>query len=331
MAKKKNADQNTETKQPVKTEDVLDQLAFLANEEIDARDKLFLQQNQKRKKRAKKDANAENDQQNVKAEKAPEREDSAPQEGSGRGKNKPGKKAAVIPGIEDPAGEGSSAAADNTFTAFAEQMLEAGKVLREEEHKDAKEEEAARPEPQKKKRKNKNRSKELRETGHVVGEEITKEKAENIISGGNEGNRSRGHRATIIVRRMVVDTEGNRLDDIPEETAPPEAKVPEPAAEPEPEEKRLLLISDATGEAFLLDHDLSIGREDDNDLCIPEPDGHYVSGHHAIIVIQGRDVFLKDTDSTNGTFINGKRIGSKRLKPGQKVKFADVEFSVTEG
>ena len=108
-----------------------------------------------------------------------------------------------------------------------------------------------------------------------------------------------------------------------------EKETPQP--EDPPEETILYLVRTETGEMFPIDQDLSIGREDDNDIVIPEPDGHYVSGHHADISLQGRDVFLKDAGSTNGTFVNDRKVGSKRLKAGMKVRFADIDFVIEEG
>ena len=50
---------------------------------------------------------------------------------------------------------------------------------------------------------------------------------------------------------------------------------------------------------------ISIGRESDNDIVI---DSKLASRHHCIIQKIKDDYFLKDETSTNGTFINGRRI-----------------------
>ena len=57
---------------------------------------------------------------------------------------------------------------------------------------------------------------------------------------------------------------------------------------------------------FALDKDiLTIGRRPSNDIHI---DNLVISGEHAVIKIIGRDAFLEDAGSTNGTFVNGKQI-----------------------
>lgn len=54
----------------------------------------------------------------------------------------------------------------------------------------------------------------------------------------------------------------------------------------------------------------SIGRQDDNDLVIAED--RLVSRHHCIIQKIKDSYFLKDENSTNGTFLNGCRIPSDK-------------------
>lgn len=170
-------------------------------------------------------------------------------------------------------------------------------------------------------------------SGKKLGEKVTKEHAEKL-SEKPEG----GFRGTIIIHRKVVDTSGNLLDEDreikgaakeeqvqkePEEKRAEEKKV-------EPEAPSVLLIREDTGEAFELKGSMSVGRDAGNDIVIPDPEGHYVSSHHADITADGREIRLRDADSTNGTFVNGKKIKSKRIYPGNSVRFADIEFKVIE-
>lgn len=163
--------------------------------------------------------------------------------------------------------------------------------------------------------------------GKELGEEVTKDHAENVLSNKELG----GRRKTVIVRTRVVDTKGNEVEEFPEKKAKEEKKeAPEKAHAPADKATapKLLLIREDTGEAYEIDRDLTIGREEDNDIVIPNPEGHYVSAHHAQIKIQGKDIYLKDLGSTNGTYINDRKVGSWRLKAGIKVEFGDIVFKV---
>ncbi|MBI4062786.1 MAG: FHA domain-containing protein [Elusimicrobia bacterium] len=56
---------------------------------------------------------------------------------------------------------------------------------------------------------------------------------------------------------------------------------------------------------------LTVGRKDDNDIVIDNP---AVSGHHCKIFLQGDGYFVEDLNSTNGTFVNEKKIIRAGLK-----------------
>ena len=61
-------------------------------------------------------------------------------------------------------------------------------------------------------------------------------------------------------------------------------------------------------------------------VCI-QRDG--VSRIHALVVKEGRDCFIEDLNSTNGTWVNGKLLEPRvpyALKQGDKVYFADLEY-----
>lgn len=53
-----------------------------------------------------------------------------------------------------------------------------------------------------------------------------------------------------------------------------------------------------------------IGRTEDNDLTI---ESTYVSRHHILLIRHGGSTILIDLDSTNGTFVNSRRVSSHVL------------------
>jgi pSer/pThr/pTyr-binding forkhead associated (FHA) protein len=48
--------------------------------------------------------------------------------------------------------------------------------------------------------------------------------------------------------------------------------------------------------------ELTIGRDESNDIRV---DGLQISKHHAKLRLSGGEVFIEDSNSTNGVFING--------------------------
>jgi pSer/pThr/pTyr-binding forkhead associated (FHA) protein len=61
---------------------------------------------------------------------------------------------------------------------------------------------------------------------------------------------------------------------------------------------------------------MTIGRKAENHIII---DNLSVSGFHARMDVAGNDFILTDLQSTNGTFVNDKKIGSCKLKHGDNV------------
>lgn len=61
---------------------------------------------------------------------------------------------------------------------------------------------------------------------------------------------------------------------------------------------------------------VSIGRNADNDVCLDDPT---VSGLHAKIISFFRPTYIQDQRSTNGTFVNGKRVTEQALQAGDVI------------
>jgi hypothetical protein len=70
--------------------------------------------------------------------------------------------------------------------------------------------------------------------------------------------------------------------------------------------KLVLFLADGTTLDVALDRDhVYIGRRTGNEVCLPYP---AVSGKHAMVVTLPTGSVVEDLGSTNGTFVNGKRI-----------------------
>ena len=75
-----------------------------------------------------------------------------------------------------------------------------------------------------------------------------------------------------------------------------------------------------------MDQNLSIGRSRTCDIVLDDP---LVSRRHATLTI-GAAPHLRDLDSFNGTFVNGRRLsGGTRLNPGDEVIFGNQTFTWT--
>lgn len=93
--------------------------------------------------------------------------------------------------------------------------------------------------------------------------------------------------------------------------------------------KLVILNQGMTGRTFEVNVERNtVGRVEDNTFQIADPS---VSSHHAEILLQGPDIFIRDTGSTNGTFINGEKITEAVLKPGQTLRFGQVELKIDDG
>src|ERR1700761_6208388 len=93
--------------------------------------------------------------------------------------------------------------------------------------------------------------------------------------------------------------------------------------------KLVILNQGMTGRIFDLNVErTTVGRVEDNTLQIA--DGS-VSSHHAEILLRGTEIVIKDLNSTNGTFINNDKITETVLKPGQTLRFGQVELKIDDG
>lgn len=73
---------------------------------------------------------------------------------------------------------------------------------------------------------------------------------------------------------------------------------------------------------------ISIGRRKDNHIHV---DDLAVSGEHAVITTIGRDSFLEDLESTNGTLINGRSVKWYALQEGDEIQLGRARLKYAQG
>jgi len=68
-----------------------------------------------------------------------------------------------------------------------------------------------------------------------------------------------------------------------------------------------------------------IGRRHDCDLCIPLMP---VSRRHCQLSLNNETLNIRDLDSRNGTYLNGKRIDEAAIQPGDYIKIGPLTFAL---
>ncbi len=76
----------------------------------------------------------------------------------------------------------------------------------------------------------------------------------------------------------------------------------------------------------LLQPQIKLGRDETNDIVIID---HLTSRFHAQIQCEGKNFILIDLKSTNGTWVNGKRIIEYRLKDGDEIQVGQASYRFT--
>lgn len=70
---------------------------------------------------------------------------------------------------------------------------------------------------------------------------------------------------------------------------------------------------------------LMIGRSRDCDLVLP---GNHVSRHHAELYLHGGQPWVRDLDSSNGTYVNRQKVREQGLRDGDELRFDTLVFAV---
>jgi len=92
--------------------------------------------------------------------------------------------------------------------------------------------------------------------------------------------------------------------------------------------KLVILNQGMTGRVHDLNTALTtVGRVEDNIFQIPDPS---VSSHHCAVYLRGNEVYVRDLNSTNGSYINGSKVIESVLKPGQVLRLGQVELRLED-
>lgn len=88
----------------------------------------------------------------------------------------------------------------------------------------------------------------------------------------------------------------------------------------------LVMFKDGERRDFVLSEPKTvIGRKADASLRIPTAD---VSREHCEVELAGNEIVVRDLGSSNGTYLNGKRIAEARVMAGDKISVGPVTFIV---
>jgi pSer/pThr/pTyr-binding forkhead associated (FHA) protein len=87
-------------------------------------------------------------------------------------------------------------------------------------------------------------------------------------------------------------------------------------------------ISPVPGQEYLVDGAITIGRG--QGCGIPMVKDTFASSVHARVYKNADDLYVEDLDSTNGTFVNGKKVlGSQMIVSGDRIQIGQTIFEVS--
>jgi pSer/pThr/pTyr-binding forkhead associated (FHA) protein len=81
------------------------------------------------------------------------------------------------------------------------------------------------------------------------------------------------------------------------------------------------------GSVFSVVGEMTVGRAADNQLVLDDPS---LSRKHARLRGIGRRLELEDLGSSNGTFVNGRKVGRATSLPGDAVRFGELSFRLED-
>jgi hypothetical protein len=97
---------------------------------------------------------------------------------------------------------------------------------------------------------------------------------------------------------------------------------------------RLVVLTSPLGEpqpgaSYPLDAVTTLGRDVNNGIVLDDP---FASADHAVLTFRGRNWFVEDLSSTNGTYVNGIQVvGVGPLGYGDELQVGEVRFRLDRG
>jgi len=97
---------------------------------------------------------------------------------------------------------------------------------------------------------------------------------------------------------------------------------------------RLIVLASPRGEpppgaTFALDAIATLGRDVNNTIVVEDP---FASSEHAVLTFRGRNWYIEDLGSTNGTFVNGLPVETVApLGFGDEIQVGEVRFRLDRG
>jgi pSer/pThr/pTyr-binding forkhead associated (FHA) protein len=129
-----------------------------------------------------------------------------------------------------------------------------------------------------------------------------------------------------VLRAVWVETREPKAAALP----PPAPMAPAaPAANGAVGPEKLVVISPDTmkGTEFALGSEVTVGRA--GGCAVLLADDTFVSQLHARVFRHDRDLFVEDLGSTNGTFLNGKKVSSPvSVRKGDRIQFGRTTMEV---
>ncbi len=97
---------------------------------------------------------------------------------------------------------------------------------------------------------------------------------------------------------------------------------------------RLVVLASPLGEpqpggSYPLDAVTTLGRDVNNGIVLDDP---FASAEHAVLTFRGRNWYVEDLSSTNGTFVNGIPVeGLGPLGFGDEIQVGEIRFRLDRG